>query len=213
MDSLQGFEPLLIVMLWLLISVYSRVALQRRWRTSASPAPAPASRSLRLRWEQAGERYGRLAGEYAGYESDPLEVLRLPALADPAVPATTRFIEAFSEAMALRTEEYPPEPMAREFVDATARAEQAWTAAREAAEKLRASRFTAEERGLLAQAVKLLELAHRGATPAEQEAAYAAARQVLARLERSAGTRLDWRVSARARQVVDREGKPPLPPS
>lgn len=223
MNPLHDFEPLLwpfIVLMWLVVSMYSRAALHRRWRTQPAPrrppvqAPAPASpKSLRLRWEQARERYDRVAGEYGAYESDALQVLRLPALADPAVPSTGRFIDAFHEAMALHTEYFPPEPMARQFVEAAATAEKTWTAAREAAEKLRASRFTAEERALIAQGIKLLELAQGGATPAEQEAALGAARGVLAKLERSAGTRLDWRVPRSARQAIDAEGKPRLPPA
>ncbi|GAB2971454.1 hypothetical protein LWP59_15655 [Amycolatopsis acidiphila] len=225
MYPLQDFEPLLwpfIVLMWLVVSMYSRAALHRRWRARSHPAPrrphvqaaAPAlPKSLRLRWDQARERYGRVAGEYGQYEADALQVLRLPALADPAVPSTGRFIDAFHEAMALHTEEFPPEPMARQFIEATVTAEKAWAAAREAAEKLRASRFTAEERALIAQGIKLLELAQGGATPAEQEAALGAARGVLAKLERSVGTRLDWRVPRSARQAIDAAGKPRLPPA
>jgi hypothetical protein len=222
MHPMQDFEPLLwpfIVMIWLVVSIYSRAALHRRWRTHPAPrppVPAPASaspKSLRQRWEQACERYDRVAGEYGGYESDALQVLRQPALADPAVPSTGRFIDAFHEAMALHTEQFPPEPMARQFIEAATSAEKAWAAAREAAEKLRASRFTPEERALIAQGIKLLELAQGGATPAEQEAALGAARGVLAKLERSAGTRLDWRVPRSARQAIDGEGKPRLPPA
>jgi hypothetical protein len=227
MMPLLNLEPLLwpmFVLLWLALSVYSRAALRRRWRSYSRPAPrrpyvqpappqpSPPPKSLRVRWEEARTRYGRVASEYGEYESDPLQVLRLPALADPAVPSTSRFIDAFHEAMALHTESFPPEPMAQQFITATAAADKAWTAAREAAEKLRASRFTADERTLIAQGIKLLELAHGGTTPAEQEAALAAARQVLAKLERSAGTRLDWRVPQPARQSIDRT-KPPLPPA
>ncbi|WP_236792931.1 hypothetical protein [Amycolatopsis sp. GM8] len=222
MNPVQDFEPLVwpfIVLLWLVVSMYSRAALHRRWRARSEPAQrrppvragAPAQpKSLRLRWGEARQRYAKVAQEYGGYESDPLQVLRLPALADPAVPSTSRFIDAFHEAMALHTEEFPPEAMARKFVEATATAEKAWAAAREAAEKLRSSRFTADERALIAQGIKLLELAQGGATPAEQEAALAAARGVLAKLERSAGTRIDWRVPRPARQAID-GGTPGLP--
>jgi hypothetical protein len=227
MIPLLNLEPLLwpmFVLLWLALSVYSRAAVRRRWRSYSRPAPRrpyvqpaprhsnPPPQSLHVRWEEARARYGLVAAEYGEYESDPLQVLRLPALADPAVPSTSRFIDAFHEAMALHTESYPPEPMAQQFISATAAADKAWTAAREAAEKLRASRFTTEERALMAQGIKLLELAQGGATPAEQEAALAAARQVLAKLERSAGTRFDWRVPHPARHSIDR-AKPSLPPA
>ncbi|NKQ52096.1 hypothetical protein HFP15_04290 [Amycolatopsis sp. K13G38] len=221
---MQFFEPLLwpfIVLLWLIVSMYSRAALYRRWRTQPQPArrrpvqvsQPPHVKPTRVRWQEARAKYAKVATEYGEYESDPLRVLRLPALADPEVPSTGRFIDAFHEAMALHTDEYPGDPMARKFAEATETATKAWAAACEAAEKLRASRFTAEERALIAQGIKLLELAQGGATPAEAEAAYAAARQVLAKLERSAGTRLDWRVPRAARQVIERDGKPHLPPA
>lgn len=224
MYPLHDLAPLVwpfIVLVWLVASMYSRAALYRRWHARARPGPGrPPVRAggparpvaLRSRWDKARERYAKVAQEYGGYESDPLQVLRLPALADPAVPSTSRFIDAFHEAMALHTEDYPPEAFARKFVNATETAEKAWTAAREAAEKLRASRFTAEERALIAQGIKLLELAQGGTTPAEQEAALAAARGVLAKLERSAGTRLDWRVPRPAHQAID-GGAHKLPPA
>jgi len=214
--------PPVVVLLWLLISMYSRAAMRKRWQAQSmtrhparlpnrAPQHLPEQPPLRARWEKAREQYGRVAAAYGDYESDPLQVLKLPALADPEVPSTGRFINAFHEAMALHTESFPPEVMAKQFVAAARLAEQAWVAAREAAAKLRASRFTAEERSLIAQGIKLLELAEGGATPAEQEAAFAAARQVLDRLERSAGTRLEWRVPRPAREQIERRGKPLLP--
>ena len=226
MSPYHELQPLLwpiITLLWLAVSMYSRAALRRRWRArpnqaSRSPGrlpPDPTQRPspqqiLRTRWAKARERYQRVAGEDGAYESDPLQVLRLPALADPEVPSTGRFINAFHEAMALHTETFPPEPMAKQFVAATDTAVQTWDAAKEAAEKLRASRFTAAERALITQGIKLLELAQGGATVAEQEAAFGAARQVLARLERSVGTRLEWRVPRPARIQVQHNGKPLL---
>lgn len=227
MPPYEDLQPLLwpiITLLWLAVSMYSRAALRRRWHTDPQPEPRrpgplspeaadrTAQKSLRERWEEARKRYGRVAAEYGAYESDALSVLRLPALADPEVPSTGRFIDAFHEAMALHTDTFPPKEMAGEFVAATDTAVHAWDAAREAAEKLRASRFTAEERTLIGQGIKLLELARGGTTPAEQEAAFSAARQLLARLERSVGTRLEWRVPRRARDLIDRRAEPPLLP-
>ncbi|KAA9150112.1 hypothetical protein FPZ12_041820 [Amycolatopsis acidicola] len=223
MSPFQDLGPLLwpvIVLMWVIVSMRSRAAMYRRWRMHPQPGqrrpgvpgPVAPGASLRTRWSAAKERYAKVAGEYGAYESDPLQVLRLPALADPAVPSTGRFIDTFHEAMALHTDEFPPEQMARQFVQAAGNAVQAWEAAKEAAEKLRASRFTAEERALIAQGIKLLELAEGGSTPAEQEAAFAAARGVLAKLERSAGARLDWRVPRVARQRIERSGKPRLEP-
>jgi len=227
MPPYVDLQPLLwpiIMLLWLAVSMYSRTALRKRWREHTDPparrparlTPEPPDRPsleklLRTRWGKARERYARVATEYGEYESDALQVLRLPALADPEVPSTARFIDAFHEAMALHTETFPPEDVAKKFVSATDTAMHAWAAARDAAEKLRASRFTTEERTLIGQGIKLLELAQRGTTPAEQDAAFNAARQVLAKLERSVGTRLEWRVPRTAREELERRGKPLLP--
>ncbi|NIH80342.1 hypothetical protein [Amycolatopsis viridis] len=221
-QDLGAFVWPVMVLIWVLAASYSRAAMHHRWQARAHPPPKPpvrpvdapdAGESLRALWETARVRYARIAGEYGAYEADPKQVLRRPALADPAVPSTGRFIDAFHEAMALHTESYPPVDLAKKYVEATENAEKAWTAACAAADKLRASRFTTDERALINQGIKLLELAEGAATPAEQEAAYAAARQVLAKLERSAGTRLDWRVPRPARRAIDRLGKPTLPPS
>lgn len=224
MGSVPDYGPFLwplFVLLWVALSTYSRVAMRRRRyararavprRAPARPVQPPRGPSPREKWEAACARYGKVAAEYGGYESDALQVLRRPALADPAVPSTARFIDAFHEAMALHTEEFPGDAMAAKFAAAATTAEQAWEAAKEAAEKLRASRFTAEERGLIAQGIKLLELAEGGTTPAEQEAALAAARQVLAKLERSAGTRIDWRVPRTAHAALERNDPRQLPP-
>jgi hypothetical protein len=227
MPPYHELQPLLwpiITLLWLAVSMYSRTALRRRWRAQPSRPSRPSGtvppdaaqrqspeRILRARWTKARERYARVAEQYGAYEADALQVLRLPALADPEVPSTGRFIDAFHEAMALHTETFPPEPMAKQFIAATETAVHAWDAAREAAEKLRASRFTADERALITQGIKLLELAQGGSTVAEQEAAFAAARQVLSRLERSVGTRLEWRVPRPAMKQIEHNGKPLLP--
>jgi hypothetical protein len=226
MPPYVDLQPLLwpiIVLLWLAVSAYSRTALRKHWRehphppaqreelTREAPSRPSLDKLLRARWAKARERYARVASEYAEYESDALQVLRLPALADPEVPSTARFIDAFHEAMSLHTETFPPEDVARKFVSATDTAVHAWSVARDAAEKLRASRFTAVERTLIGQGIKLLELAQRGTTPAEQDAAFNAARQVLAKLERSVGTRLEWRVPRPAREELQRRGKPLLP--
>ncbi|GAB3572373.1 hypothetical protein GCM10027445_29600 [Amycolatopsis endophytica] len=222
-QDLGAFVWPILVLIWVLAASYSRAAMHRRWHARTHPAPhrppsrpvdAPeAAESLRALWDKARARYDRVAGEYGRYESDPGQVLRRPALADPAVPSTSRFIDAFHEAMALHTETYPPADLAKSYVRATENAEQTWRAACEAADKLRASRFTADERALINQGIKLLELAEGATTTAEQEAALAAARQVLGRLERSTGTRLDWRVPPPARQAIDRHGTPELPPA
>lgn len=86
-------------------------------------------------WPAARERFHRLAAEYAAFECDPVAVLRLPALADVAVPATARFITAFSEAQALHTERKPPAGVASAYERAVTWAEFAWSEAVAEAER------------------------------------------------------------------------------
>src|SRR5690242_8785095 len=86
----------------------------------------------RDRWTDAVARHRATALAYADFECDLRALLRLPALADVEQPATARFIDAFAEANALRTEEFPGPAYAPRFVAAVERAEQAWAAAVEA---------------------------------------------------------------------------------
>ena len=136
-------------------------------------------------WAHARQRFAALRGEYAAYECDPMAVLRLPALSDVTVPSTGRFVEAFAEAQALETDAFPPESHATVFVIAVERAERAWRAARDAAERIRLSNLTPEERSAVERVIKLLTTARDSDNDAERLAAYARARNELARLDRA----------------------------
>jgi hypothetical protein len=128
--------------------------------------------------------------EYARYECDPLLVLKLPALADVRVPSTARFVEAFAEAQALDTDAEPPLAHAASFVAAVDRAGRAWRAAWDAAERIRLSGLSVEERAAVDRIVKLLTMAKETDSDAERLTAYTKARAELARLERSDAVRL-----------------------
>ena len=106
------------------------------------PPPRPVPPRPDAVWAHARERFAALRGEYAAYECDPMAVLRLPALSDVTVPSTGRFVDAFAEAQALETDAFPPESHATVFVIAVERAERAWRAARDAAERIRLSNLT-----------------------------------------------------------------------
>jgi hypothetical protein len=114
-----------------------------------------------------------------------MAVLRLPALSDVSVPSTGRFVEAFAEAQALETDVFPPESHATAFVTAVERAERAWRAARDAAERIRLSNLAPEERHAVERVIKLLTTARDSDNDAERLAAYARARSELARLDRA----------------------------
>ena len=114
-----------------------------------------------------------------------MEVLRIPALTDVSVASTARFVEAFAEAQALETDALPPDPHRGTFVSAVDRAERAWRAARDAAERIRLSGLSAVERGTVERVIKLLTTARDSDSDPERLAAYARARSELAKLDRA----------------------------
>lgn len=170
---------------------------------SPPPGSTVHATSLRGQWERSINGYNDVAVAYGQYESDPLKVLKMPALADPDVATTGQFIEAFYEATALRTDAFPGEKMAKQFIITSRTAANAWKFAQEAAERLRTSRFTSEENALIRQGIKLLQLAQQGATPAEQETALLTARQILIKLELSVSSRGNWRLPRPARLNIE----------
>ncbi|GAA5134981.1 hypothetical protein [Pseudonocardia adelaidensis] len=169
------------------------VALTRRGRrrraVAAGTAPLPARPAapprLEAVWTKARERFTALRAEYAAFECDPMEVLRRPALADVSVASTARFVDAFAEAQALETDSFPPAEHATSFVSAVDRAERAWRAAAEAAERIRLSGLSPAERGTVERVIKLLTTARDSDSDPERLAAYARARSELAKLDRS----------------------------
>ena len=77
--------------------------------------------------------------------------------------------------------------MGERFVGAAERADRAWTAAVDAADRVRAARFAPGERALLEQTLSLLALARSSPHEAERRGAYERARRRLAELERRTG--------------------------
>jgi hypothetical protein len=112
-----------------------------------------------------------------------MRVLRLPALADVTVPSTARFVDAFAEAQALDTDAFPGPQHGAGFVSAVDRAERAWRAAREAAERIRLSGLDPAERSRVDRVVKLLTTARDSDNEPERLAAYALARAELGKLD------------------------------
>lgn len=162
-------------------------AARRRRLARALPPPAPVLQPPRLdvAWRRARERFATVRAEYACYECDAMNVLRLPALADVSVPSTARFVDAFAHAQALETDALPPPQHAAEFVAAVDRAARAWRAACDAAERIRLSGLSDTERSGVERAIKLLTTARDSDSDAERLAAYALARSELAKLEKA----------------------------
>lgn len=151
----------------------------------AQLAPDP----WRARWDDAVLRHRATAQAFAEVECDLSALLRLPALADVEQPATARFIDAFAEANALHSEQFPGPAYAQKFVEAAERAERAWVAAVEVAERKGDSRFAGERR-LVAQVAALLEMAATSEFESERRTACQQAQRRLAELERATGWRL-----------------------
>jgi hypothetical protein len=172
-----------------LIVAGTAIALTRRGRrrraVAAGTAPIPARPRPEAVWTKARERFTALRAEYAAFECDPMEVLRRPALADVSVSSTARFVDAFAEAQALETDSFPPAEHAKSFVSAVDRAERAWRAAAEAAERIRLSGLSPAERATVERVIKLLTTARDSDSDPERLAAYARARTELAKLDRA----------------------------
>jgi hypothetical protein len=163
----------------------------------------------RARWRAASARHRDIAAAFAAYECDPQAVLHRPALADVRQPATARFVEAFAEACALATDRYPGRAMGDAFGMAVDRASHAWTAAGEAAERMRAVHFAPGERTLLEQTAALLTLARRTPHEGERLAAYGRAAEHLAELKRRCG----WVLPQQAAAVLSSESRRALRPA
>jgi hypothetical protein len=114
-----------------------------------------------------------------------MQVLHRPALADVSVGSTARFVDAFAEAQALETDSFPPGRHAADFAQAVDRAERAWRAAVEAADRIRLSGLSPAERGSVERVIKLLTTARDSDSDPERLAAYARARAELAKLDRA----------------------------
>jgi hypothetical protein len=101
------------------------------------------------------------------------------------VASTARFVDAFAEAQALDTDSFPPAEHAASFVAAVDRAERAWRAATEAADRIRLSGLSPAERATVERVIKLLTTARDSDCDPERLAAYARARGELAKLDRA----------------------------
>ena len=208
------FPPLVIgaILFFVAVKHSRRKALRRGGAAGTAPLPArPAARpNPKAVWNGARRRFAALRAEYAAFECDPMQVLRLPALADVSVPSTGRFVDAFAEAQALETDDYPHGDHGAKFVAAVDRAERAWKAAREAAERIRLSNLTPAERNTVERVIKVLTTARDSDSDAERLAAYSLARAELAKLDRAGVIHLP-RTAGEALEAAARGALPARP--
>jgi hypothetical protein len=162
---------------------------RRRRAMAAGTAPLPARPAVPPRpqaeWTHARERFADLRAEYAAFECDPMQVLHRPALADVSVGSTARFVDAFAEAQALETDTFQPGEHGASYVSAVDRAERAWRAAVDAADRIRLSGLSPAERATVERVIKLLTTARDSDSDPERLAAYTRARSELAKLDRA----------------------------
>ena len=196
--------PLLTV-LWVIYRWYALDLFAERARAVRAAREARRD-TVRPRWDAAVARHAETAQAYAAFECDPAAVLDRPSLADVNEPATARFVDTFAETNALATDAYPGREAGERFVLAVERAERAWRAAVDTADRVRAARFSPGERALVDQVVALLSLARSSPHEAERRTAYSRARRRLADLERRTGWAMprpaDELLAARARGML-----------
>jgi hypothetical protein len=169
--------------------------------TAAAGAPGKVAP---LSWKKAHAQWLELCERYAAYECDPHELVRLPALADVTFGPTATFIEAFYEAQQLLTDQKPEDDRrAKRFVAAVAAANSAWTVAREAAERVRTSRYTEDEQVLLRRALSALELAQNASGPEERAQGYAGAARLMQELAKRTEPSGRWRMPDKSREQIE----------
>lgn len=173
-----------------------------------APAPTPTE-TAEAAWRRARAEFQRVRADFAAHETDPMAVLRRPALSDVAVPSTARFVDAFAAAQALDTDGYPGEPHGASYVRAVEAARRAWRAAVEAADRIRLTGLDLEERHTVERVLKLLTTARDSDSEPERIAAYARARAEMDRLDRSGVVHLP----APARAHLDAAARGALPGS
>ena len=201
---LSALFPLLLLM-WMLSRWFVLDALAARSRNALTERRD----TVRQRWDAAVARYAQTAQAYAAFECDPAAVLHRPALADVGEAATARFVDAFAEATALLTDAYPGPQAGERFVAAAERADRAWSAAVDAADRVRAGRFAPGVRALLELTLALLALARSSPHEAERRGAYERARRRLADLERRTG----WALPRPAGELLAARARGMLPAS
>ncbi|MFI5719672.1 hypothetical protein [Nocardia sp. NPDC051750] len=163
-------------------------ALEPQPASSASPKPSPegpvdrpsrapeapptglaAPSSAEKLWAAATLKHDEVLLAYLPYETEPLILMRYPALTDITHPATAGFHDALEEANTLRTETMPADTkFAAAYRDSVRRLAVAWATAERAAKREGTSYLDPADRRKLEQAAKLLRHAEGAASPPER---------------------------------------------
>lgn len=154
---------------------------------SVADQAAPTTRmppTTRMRWAAAQERHQAVLLAYLPYENEPLVALRYPVLTDVRDPDSAAFFDALYDAQALRTEEYPGDTFANDYIDSVRVLARAWATAERNARGIGISALADPDQQDISQAIKLLRHAE-GVDGAERatyaERAYALLRRLIDR--------------------------------
>jgi alkylated DNA nucleotide flippase Atl1 len=140
--------------------------------------PGIATRYTGVDGSKVRSRFDKIRELYGAYMSDPLAILTHPALNDPRETTTGEFIRAYAQASDLAaSNEVDPQVLS----DAVADVEVSWQAAWYHAQTISDSHLDPKEQASVRKAHALLARAlDNAASPAERQASYDKARELLA---------------------------------
>ncbi|NKY33025.1 hypothetical protein HGA13_08060 [Nocardia speluncae] len=159
-------------------------------RPLEAPAAAPESptglaspSSGEKLWAAATRKHDEVLLAYLPYETEPLILMRYPALTDITQPATAGFHDAMEEANALRTETMPSDSkFAAAYRDSVRRLAVAWATAERTAKREGTTYLDPRDRRKLEQAAKLLRHAEGAASSPERAVYLRQAKSILVEL-------------------------------
>ncbi|MFT4087666.1 MAG: hypothetical protein QM658_11040 [Gordonia sp. (in: high G+C Gram-positive bacteria)] len=132
---------------------------------TAPDPPRPAAVPVRKRWEQAVEQHGAVLSAYAAYELDPAMLLKYPAMWDLSASTVVDFHDALELAGSLRTDEFPGDEHAGDYIDAVSMLRTDWAKADKFARSTGTAHLGDDDARAARRALKLLNHADGTAGP------------------------------------------------
>lgn len=132
---------------------------------TAAPAARDGRQARRERWTAATGHHDDILAAYGVYELDPSMLLRYPAMWDLSAPPIVNFHDALDLAGSLRTDSYPGDDDAQEYVDAVSMLRTDWAAADRYARTTGTGHLDDTDAGECRRALGLLQHAEGTAGP------------------------------------------------